>query len=58
MQRQSTVKFILQLIILLLIVCEMELIKLQKNCDEVKVMMAGMFVCDCRWIGGVSEKIC
>lgn len=54
----TVVKFILQLIMLLLIFCELELIKLQKNCGEVKVMMVGMILCNCRWIGGLSEEIC
>ena len=42
----------------LLIVCKLELINLQKNYGGVKVIMIGTFVCDCRWIGEVSEYVC
>ena len=48
----------LQLNTVLLIVFEIELIKMQMKCAGVKVMVFGMLVCDWRWIGEVSEKLC
>ena len=51
-------EFNLQLNHILLIVCDLELIKLQINYGGVKVMVFGMLVCDWRWIGGESEDVC
>ena len=48
----------LQSNIRLLIVYDFEMIKLQMQGGGVKVMMVVMFLCDCRWIERVSEKLC
>ena len=48
----------LQLNMVLLIVCQLELINLQMNYGGVKVMMVGMILCNFRWIGALSEELC
>ena len=43
---------------ILLIVCEFEMVNLQIKYGGVKVMVFGMLVCDWRWIGEMSEDLC